>query len=522
MRRLLFSLVIVLQLAFLLIACDDAVDHAAKYLERGKTYYEQGDYLSARDEFNNTLRINPKSAEAHYYLGQVAKAKNEFTKASSRYRRALQEDPNFVPAMSELGQLYLLSNRVAKAEEIVHAIYKVAPQNPSGLLLEANIHLGRRELDQAIKKSRAALTADPSLISATTTLAFALHYKGQIDGAIAALDTAIARAHKKRTFYRIKIQILEESQRFDEAEAVHRELIASAPEALGPRIKLAQFYTRQGQLNEAETLLVETVNKFPNSGKARFQILYFLTNVRADRHAEALLRELVSRYPNTYDYQFSLATLYEKFGLDECAKAAYEKIILQAGEDPVALRAKTLLAGVYLLQDEMANTINLIDDVLREDPTNQDALLISAAVSLEQGEYLDVVTDLRVLLNSDPTSHQGLRMLADAHRYLGEEELAVETLRNLLDFHPTSVEGRAELASVLIHQGKIDTAKSLIEEAGTLDPDNPLVTQAKIELLKAQRRWDEAELMARDLADKEGAELSRDLLPADGLRRQCP
>lgn len=510
--RLWLSILLMLAVLPIVAACGDAADREAKYLERGKASYELGDYISARKEFENALKINPKSAKAHFHLGQVAKAQNDYGEASSRYSRALQEDPNFIPALSELGQLFLISNRLERAEEVVHEIYELAPQHPSGLLLEAGLHLRRRKLNQAITKSQAVLSADPSSLTATTILALALHYKGQVDEAMATLESSIARAHEKKAIYQLKVQILEENQRFDEAGTVHRDFIASVPDQQAPRINLAQLYIRQGELDEAETILLEAVNDFPNSEDMRDVILDFLINIRTGRQAETLLGEFAHQYPDMYDYKFGLAMLHEQRGLLDRAKTVYEEIIVQADDDPVALIAKVLLAKVYLSQDAMADAFDLADEVLREDSVNREALLIRASVSSERGKFFNAVMDLRVLLNNDATSPQGLRLLANAHRHLGEEELAIQTLRSLLEIHPTNVEGRAELASILIHLGEIEAAKSQIEKAQTLDPDNLLVIQAKIELLTAQREWEEAELIAKDLAVKEGGKLSGNLL----------
>jgi tetratricopeptide (TPR) repeat protein len=506
------SILLMLALLPVVVACDDTAEREAKYLEKGKTSLERGDLSSAKDAFNNALKINPKSAAAYYYLGQVAKAKNDVARALSKYHRALQEDPNFLPALSESGQLFLLLGRLERVEEAVHAIYELVPQHPSGLLLEAGIHLRRRELNQAIDKSKAVLIADPSSLAASTMLALALHYKGQVDEALATLESNEAHAHENEAIYRLMAQILVENQRFDEAEAAHREFIASAPEQLAPRIDLAQLHIRQGELDEAETLLLEAVRDFPDSAETRDVVIEFLTNIRTGGHAEALLRELVQQYPDVHDYRFGLAMLYEQLGLFDRAKAVYEEIIVRADDVPVALDAKVLLAKLYLSQDAIADAFELADEVLQVDVVNREALLIRASVSSKRGKFFDAVMDLRVLLNNDPALPQGLRMLADAHRRLGEEELAIETLRSLLEIHPTNVEGRAELASVLISLGQIEAAESQIRKAQTLDPNNPLVTRAIIELLIAQQKWDEGELIARALAARQGEELTGNLL----------
>ena len=56
------SLVLMLA-ASLLIACGGKEERKAKYLERGKAYFEEQNFDKARVEFKNVLQIDPKTAE---------------------------------------------------------------------------------------------------------------------------------------------------------------------------------------------------------------------------------------------------------------------------------------------------------------------------------------------------------------------------------------------------------------------------------------------------------------------------
>ena len=58
--------------ALLMLSCSGPEEKKMKFFERGKTLYEQGDYVKARLEFKNSLQLDPKFAEAYYMLGLVA------------------------------------------------------------------------------------------------------------------------------------------------------------------------------------------------------------------------------------------------------------------------------------------------------------------------------------------------------------------------------------------------------------------------------------------------------------------
>ena len=72
---------------FMLAGCGGAEERKAKYLERGKAYFEEENYDKARVEFKNVLQIDPKSAAPYFYLGKIAEKEQEWRKAFGNYRQ---------------------------------------------------------------------------------------------------------------------------------------------------------------------------------------------------------------------------------------------------------------------------------------------------------------------------------------------------------------------------------------------------------------------------------------------------
>ena len=62
---------VVLCIALLLMSCGDATSSKQSHLNKGIQYLEEDDFLKARVEFKNALQIDPKYAQAYYYMGQL-------------------------------------------------------------------------------------------------------------------------------------------------------------------------------------------------------------------------------------------------------------------------------------------------------------------------------------------------------------------------------------------------------------------------------------------------------------------
>ena len=71
MRFLKPGLIQAVCLAILLSACGGEEGRKAAYLEKGKAYFEEGNYDKAKIEFRNVLQIDPKFAEGFYMMRKI-------------------------------------------------------------------------------------------------------------------------------------------------------------------------------------------------------------------------------------------------------------------------------------------------------------------------------------------------------------------------------------------------------------------------------------------------------------------
>jgi Tfp pilus assembly protein PilF len=93
----------VLLVVFMLAGCGGAEERKAKYLERGKAYFEEQNYEKARVEFKNVLQIDPKTAAPYFYLGKIEEKSQNWRKAFGNYSKAVELDPELIDAVFTWG-----------------------------------------------------------------------------------------------------------------------------------------------------------------------------------------------------------------------------------------------------------------------------------------------------------------------------------------------------------------------------------------------------------------------------------
>jgi len=86
---------------------------AVDYLQEGKTYLERGLYCDAIEALEESIRLNPRLADAYLYRGNAYFAEDDFGQAITDYGKAIMIDPNLALAYHKRGLAYLERNDVA-------------------------------------------------------------------------------------------------------------------------------------------------------------------------------------------------------------------------------------------------------------------------------------------------------------------------------------------------------------------------------------------------------------------------
>ena len=205
----------------LILACGGPEEKKMKFFDKGKTFYEQGDYVKARLELKNAVQIDPKFARGYYYLGLTAQEERDFRKAFGYFSKAVELDPNLLDAQVEVGK-YLMAS-------------------------------GKRE--DAMQKADLALASKPDHQKALLLKAAVLISNKENDGAIALLEGLMAKDIKDPQVYQMLAAAYSIKDNKTKAEDIYRDGIAANPSDTSLLLALTQFYQKADKPQAAaETL----------------------------------------------------------------------------------------------------------------------------------------------------------------------------------------------------------------------------------------------------------------------------
>ncbi|MHA1521446.1 MAG: tetratricopeptide repeat protein [Promethearchaeota archaeon] len=159
-------------------------------LDAGYIHANMGDFPTAIEMYNKTIKLVPDSASGYTGLGFVYNMQGELEKAIEQFRRGLEHSPDNALIHFEIGEALLELDRF---EEALKSYYKAVQFG--GLETEAEtlhriaqVHLGMGNPDKALDVSKNVLKTNQNFLSIFYIMAGAEVMKENWEGAKEYLD----------------------------------------------------------------------------------------------------------------------------------------------------------------------------------------------------------------------------------------------------------------------------------------------------------------------------------------------
>lgn len=199
---------------------------------------------------------DPKNSQAHYNLGLALRAKGKEQKALASFNRAIAVEPRNFEAHNAIGGILLAAPSETHRAE-VH-IRRALENNPKYVPALNNLALllkARGQPDEALSEARAAVALAPHHVPALVTLGALLLELGDTEEAEKILRDAVALAPDDTNVHINLGAALKFIGVLAEAEAEFERAIELDPDNSQALNDLALVRGNQGQLDEAEALL---------------------------------------------------------------------------------------------------------------------------------------------------------------------------------------------------------------------------------------------------------------------------
>jgi tetratricopeptide (TPR) repeat protein len=276
---------------------DDDYPPQPAELTQAEAAIEKKDYAAAEPLLRKLLDREPSSYVAWFDLGFVENALGKLDDSIAAYRKSVAAKPDVFESNLNLG-LQLAKTGQSDAETYLRAATELKPT------------------------SHAAEGQYRAWLSLAQTIA-----KSKPDEAVAAYEQASTLQPKEAEPHLSVGQLLEEENKFAEAEREYKQALALDSQSNDAVIGLANVYMRGRRFPEAEGFLRKLLAAQPDSAPVHIQLGRVLAAEGKTDAAVAQLQAGIKLAPGDDAAQRDLADLYTTAGKNDLAEAAYRALL---------------------------------------------------------------------------------------------------------------------------------------------------------------------------------------------------
>lgn len=253
------------------LAAQSSID---QHLKEGIAYLNQKQFDLGIAALKKAVAAKPNSAEAHLLLGQAYLAKRApelVAEAKAEFQQARELNPRLAQAGFYIAKIDVDLGRLASAESEIARSLQVAPDASYLIALLAEVRRQQGKPREAIELVTKAVAGDANAIPALAFRAQAYWDLGEEANALADLRRVMAASAAPVDAYLLMGTIHLAGGRLDEAESALRAVLREGPH-LEANLKLARVLRQRKRLGDA-LREIEKVEQAPQLSSAYYERL---------------------------------------------------------------------------------------------------------------------------------------------------------------------------------------------------------------------------------------------------------
>jgi putative PEP-CTERM system TPR-repeat lipoprotein len=436
----------------------------------GRSLLMQQNFVKLRDLVGQNANGEPSvQAKGKALLGDISLAEGNLAGARKSFEASLAQNDKDLDGLLGMVQVELRAGEPGKAADLLSRARAVAPREPEVDKAEASLDAVRGNQDAAEAVLRQAVDRKPDNPFYRLALAQVLVGNRKNEEADKQLSIVLKRLPNHPLAKHLRALILYQAGKFKEADEFETAVLSKAP-----NLQAAQYvdglakYTL-GQYAQAEHLLNGIKAGDPMGDEANFVRGAALLQLGRRQESYQVLQPLEQGMAGNPRYLELVATAAGANNDLPRSRDLYQKALAVDPGNPAIL---TRLASVKLaLGDRAGGTANL-REAIEAAPDDDRAQGILFESLLKNKEFDQAQASAKKVQTAHPTEARGWVMAGMAYALAGKQNEAIEEFQQALRRDPAASDAVTDLAGIYLAQGRIDLARSTVEEAYKHDPKN--------------------------------------------------
>ena len=236
----------------------------AELSAQGKAALREQQFDRAEKVYEQVVKLDPRSAEAHSDLGLALYMLGTYSRAITELHKALEINPHLDHTKVLLALSYFNTGEFDRAIPLLEKAYRTTKDDPI-----VTAHLGLAYLRG--ERDDAALVVLSHWVELEPNSADALYFKGKAAMYVASnsFSQLTKAAPDSYRMLQLRAEMLRQQNLTPAAITEYKKAIAEKPDAVGLHYALGTLYREGGRLDEALAELQEELKISPNDAMTR-------------------------------------------------------------------------------------------------------------------------------------------------------------------------------------------------------------------------------------------------------------
>lgn len=266
------------------------------------------------------------------------------------------------------------------------------------------------------------------------------------------------------SYWTLRGQMLEEENRFEEAQSAHRRAVALDPQNAEAHFRLGATLMKAQRDQEAIEMFERCLELEPAMTKAQINVGVLLDQLGQPEKAIEAFRRAIEGNPKSVESHCNLGAAYGDMGRKKDAIAEFRRAL---HIDPECALAHFNL-GVALMDDSPEESMSSLKRAQAIDPGNWDINYNLGLIYFRKGMYDAAAKLLQQCVQARPDSARALYYLGMTHNKKDQPGLAIECLDRVLQLEPDNSRAHFYLGVAYDKKGQFDKARDCYQAADRL------------------------------------------------------
>ena len=469
------------------------------YTTLGMIYHGRKQFKDAQEMYTKALALDPTNLDALSALAASQAAAGDINSAVITYEQAVMMNKDAAKEYKELGDLYTKQKKDSEALRSYMKYLDKAPNDAAVANSVGRLLYGQKKYAEATKYLALVKSSDPAFV---LMYADACAQSGNSKDAITALESLRGRkppvANANQVLKTLALAYENDGKQNLKAGQVYAEYIAIRTVKDADAAYKAAFLQEKDAPGEAVKIYEANIKNYPDDFR-NFLRLGLMLSQKKETASRALphLKKCIAVADSIPAIWLELAKVYGAMNNDKEELDAYQKYVRK---DPQHVEANKRIGMLLMRGGDMSNAMVHLEIANTVSPNDPSVMTLLARGYMRSNRNKEAIDMLVRAKTAKPNDADIRFQLYELYVQTNQTSRANDEIKQLVELKK---ESRYMLlyGESLISQNKVKDAEKIAEDILSEDPDNIDALLLKAKILRAGKKWSEADEIYREITE---------------------